>query len=145
MRLNKRVLYQVAKPVDVTKTGFIQDLAKDLFATMTKNNGIGLAAPQCGMPRQIFVMNTDGQQRVVINPQLLTVSEDRCIMTEGCLSFPNEYLDISRPATITVEYYNSDSQLVTETLTGLSARCFLHEFDHLKGITMQQKRKNFES
>jgi peptide deformylase len=145
MRLNKRVLYQVAKPVDISKTGFVQDLAEALFDTMTKNNGIGLAAPQCGIPRQIFVMSTDGQQRVVINPQILTVSKNLCIMTEGCLSFPNEYLDISRPETITVEYYNSDIQLITETLTGLSARCFLHEFDHLKGITMQQKRKNFES
>ena len=145
MRLNKRVLYQVAKPVDITKTGFIQDLARDLINTMLKNNGIGLAAPQCGIPRQIFVMNTDGQRRVVVNPQLLTVSKDCCIMTEGCLSFPNEYLDISRPTTITVEYYNSDAQLIEETLTGLSARCFLHEFDHLKGITMHQKRKNLDS
>jgi peptide deformylase len=61
-------------------------------------------------------------------------------MTEGCLSFPNEYLDVSRPSTVTVEYRNSDAQLVTETLAGLSARCFLHEFDHLNGITMHQKK-----
>jgi peptide deformylase len=120
-------------------------LTQALLNTMLKNNGIGLAAPQCGIPRQIFVMLTDGQQRVVINPQILTVSEERCIMTEGCLSFPDEYLDISRPATITVEYYNSDAQLIEETLTGLSARCFLHEFDHLKGITMHQKRSHLDS
>jgi peptide deformylase len=140
MRLNKRVLYQVAKPVDISNTGFINDLAKDLFSTMTKNNGIGLAAPQCGIPRQMFVMDTEGQRRVVVNPQILTVSQDYCIMTEGCLSFPNEYLDVSRPSTVTVEYRNSDAQLVTETLAGLSARCFLHEFDHLNGITMHQKK-----
>jgi peptide deformylase len=140
MRLNKRVLYQVAKPVDISNTGFINDLAKDLFSTMTKNNGIGLAAPQCGIPRQMFVMDTEGQRRVVVNPQILTASQDYCIMTEGCLSFPNEYLDVSRPSTVTVEYRNSDAQLVTETLAGLSARCFLHEFDHLNGITMHQKK-----
>jgi peptide deformylase len=140
MRLNKRVLYQVAKPVDIGNTGFIKDLAKDLFSTMTKNNGIGLAAPQCGIPRQMFVMDTEGQRRVVVNPQILTASQDYCIMTEGCLSFPNEYLDVSRPSTVTVEYRNSDAQLVTETLAGLSARCFLHEFDHLNGITMHQKK-----
>ena len=140
MRLNKRVVYQVAKPVDISNTGFINDLAKDLFSTMTKNNGIGLAAPQCGIPRQMFVMDTEGQRRVVVNPQILTVSQDYCIMTEGCLSFPNEYLDVSRPSIVTVEYCNSDAQLVTETLAGLSARCFLHEFDHLNGITMHQKK-----
>jgi peptide deformylase len=140
MRLNKRVLYQVAKPVDISNTGFIKDLARDLFSTMVKNNGIGLAAPQCGIPRQIFVMDTEGQRRVVVNPQLLTVSQDYCIMTEGCLSFPKEYLDVSRPSTITVKYHNSEAQLIAETLTGLSARCFLHEFDHLNGITMHQKK-----
>lgn len=145
MRLSKRVLYQVAKPVDPTQTGFVQDLAQALFNTMSKNNGIGLAAPQCGIPRQVFVMNTDGQRRVVVNPRLLTGSEEQCIMTEGCLSFPDEYLDISRPATATVEYYDVSGQLITETLTGLSARCFLHEFDHLKGITMHQKRSQLDS
>jgi peptide deformylase len=141
MRLNKRVLYQVAQPIDYTQTGFVQDLAQALFTTMANKQGIGLAAPQCGIPRRIFVMDTDQQRRVVVNPELLTVSEESCIMTEGCLSFPQEYLDISRPVQITARYRDVAGNLITETLTGLSARCFLHEFDHLNGITMHQKKE----
>jgi peptide deformylase len=141
MRLNKRVLYKVAEPVDYTQTGFVQDLAQALFATMTSKQGIGLAAPQVGIPRRIFVMDTDQQRRVVVNPEILTVSEQSCIMTEGCLSFPQEYLTISRPTQVTAQYRDAAGNLITETLTGLSARCFLHEFDHLNGITMHQKKE----
>ena len=141
MRLNKRVLYQVAQPVDYTQTGFVQDLAQALFATMISKQGIGLAAPQCGIPRRIFVMDTDQQRRVVVNPEILTASEESCIMTEGCLSFPKDYLDINRPVQVTVRYRDQTGKLITETLTGLSARCFLHEFDHLNGITMHQKKE----
>jgi peptide deformylase len=141
MRLSKRVLHQVAQPVDYTQTKFVRDLAQALFTTMANKQGIGLAAPQCGIPRRIFVMDTDQQRRVVVNPEILTVSEESCIMTEGCLSFPQEYLAISRPTQITVQYRDVAGQLVNETLTGLSARCFLHEFDHLNGITMHQKKE----
>ena len=141
MRLNKRVLYKVAEPVDYTQTEFVRDLAQALFTTMVNEQGIGLAAPQVGIPRRIFVMDTEQQRRVVVNPEILTVSEESCIMTEGCLSFPKEYLDISRPQCITVNYRDVTGALITETLTGLSARCFLHEFDHLNGITMHQKKE----
>lgn len=141
MQLTKRVLYKIAQPVDVYRVGFIKDLARDLRSTMIKNNGIGLAAPQCGIPRRIFVMYTENQHRTVVNPELLTTSADHCIINEGCLSFPNELFDISRPAVIEVKYYDESATLVTETLEGISARCFLHELDHLDGITMH-KRKN---
>jgi len=141
MKLNKRVLYQQAHPINLDQKGFIKDLSDALFDTMLANNGIGLAAPQCGIPRQMFVMCTNNQNRTVVNPKILQTSENTCIMSEGCLSFPNEFLDIHRPENITVEYYNKDTERVIEKLSGLTARCFLHEFDHLQGITMHTRKQ----
>jgi peptide deformylase len=141
MRLTRQVLYKTATPIDVTQLAFINDLSTALRETMLKNNGIGLAAPQCGIPKRIFVMYTNGQHRTVVNPEILTVSNNLCTIVEGCLSFPNKFVDVSRPDSIVVKYYNQLGSLVEETLNGIDARCFLHEHDHLDGITMYKRKK----
>lgn len=141
MRLTKQALYKTATPIDVTQLTLINDLSSALFKTMLKNNGIGLAAPQCGIPKRIFVMHTNNQHRTVVNPEILTVGGNLCTMTEGCLSFPNDYVEVSRPDSVTVKYYDQTGILVEESLDGLDARCFLHEYDHLDGITMHKRKK----
>ena len=141
MRLTRQVLYKTATPIDLNQLAFINDLSTALRETMLKNNGIGLAAPQCGIPKRIFVMYTDGQHRTVVNPEILTVSNNLCTIVEGCLSFPNDFVEVTRPNSISVKYYNQIGTLVEETLEGIDARCFLHEYDHLDGITMYKRKK----
>lgn len=121
-----------------------QDLlkvAKAMFKIMKSGNGIGLSANQVGLELNMFVMGHEPVQPkiVVINPVVLEVSNTSNSYKEGCLSFPKEYYEISRPDEIKVSYLTLDNVIVTQTFRDLWARCFLHEADHLKGITFDQR------
>lgn len=110
-------------------------LSKDMFLIMWSNGGIGLAASQCGIAVRMFIMGTqEGPNYVCINPEVVE-SGPEIIGSEGCLSYPSLWLNIKRPEWIHARYKTLDNQVVEQKFEGLLARCFVHELDHLNGIT----------
>jgi peptide deformylase len=107
---------------------------EEMHQTMKINNGIGLAAPQVGLNLNAFVMNVMGNKRTCINPSILSVSPEMENQEEGCLSFPGLRLPVNRPFSIIANWIDETGKEHTESLMGLEARCFLHEWDHCQGI-----------
>jgi peptide deformylase len=108
-------------------------LAKRLKMTMKLYAGLGLSANQCGIAERMFVIGTEEFQLVCINPKVIDqgpVVKDK----EGCLSYPALFLNVDRPSWIEVEFTDENGNVNQVKLHGLSARCFLHELDHLNGI-----------
>lgn len=118
-----------------------QTLADRMIRFMHQNKGIGLAAPQIGHSLRLFVMQVDGQPRICFNPEILDFGDIIIDFNEACLSFPGESCIISRPETITVRYQDAQGEWTQHSLTGLEARCFQHELDHLDGVTMHDRHK----
>lgn len=121
-----------------------QSIETSMIEFMLKNYGIGLAANQIGMTKRIFVMgsyNIDGFPApfAVFNPKILHTSNELESGQEGCLSYPDLWLTVKRPASIVVEYQNSKGDTYVQEMTGLVARCFQHEFDHLDGVCFVDK------
>ncbi len=117
----------------------LKKITEDMLETMYADTGVGLAATQVGLNLRLFVMDcseTHNQALVFINPEITerTGTEDAIESEEGCLSFPGVYAKITRARKITVQAFNLEGQLFTETYTGLEARCVQHELDHLDGI-----------
>jgi peptide deformylase len=108
--------------------------ASSLVETCKKNNGIGLSANQCGFPYRVFVMGSGDDYVAHFNPKITKYSETKVHMIEGCLSFPLLGLRITRPEDIEVEYQDFTGTTRQGKYTGISARCFLHELDHMNGI-----------
>lgn len=115
------------------------ELVQELFATLVEYGGVGLAAPQCGILKNIFVMGNFKKMTACINPVVVETSARSIVETEGCLSFPGLWLKVRRPETVTVQYKNIEGETVQEDLEGLEARVFLHEFDHLFGVTFDNR------
>lgn len=115
-----------------------KDLVFDLVDTLKKAQGLGLAAPQIGAGKRLFVVDLSAVDiteslKVFINPKIVT-QEGEVEMEEGCLSFPGLYLKIVRAAKIKVRATDLDGQKFELDLEGLAARAVLHEFDHLEGV-----------
>ena len=123
-------------PVDAV-TAELVHLAQDMLATMYDAPGIGLAAPQVGVTKRLIVMDCikDGPPRplILFNPQVLWQSDDLHIYEEGCLSIPEHYADISRPALVRVAWQDERGAAQEEQFAGLWATCVQHEIDHLDG------------
>lgn len=112
----------------------ILKLLDDMIDTMKHAEGVGLAAPQVGVNKNIFVLGIgDGKYRKVINPKFLEYSKEIAENDEGCLSIPGIYKKVCRPAFVKVEYINEKGEKVVEETEGLLARAFQHEYDHLQG------------
>ena len=109
-------------------------LVRRLKMTMKLYSGLGLAANQCAVKERVFVIGTDQFQMACINPKVLESSEEIVKDTEGCLSFPAFFLSIPRPKWIEVEFTNENGERKQTRLEGLTARCFLHELEHLNGV-----------
>lgn len=111
-------------------------LTKAMFETLRSapGAGIGLAAPQVGLSHRMFVMDLNTGPRACFNPRIVATADEVERADEGCLSFPNLWLKVPRPIKAAVEYQNSNGVLQEERLSGLAARCFLHELDHLNGV-----------
>ncbi|NLW12800.1 MAG: peptide deformylase [Clostridiaceae bacterium] len=118
----------------------LQILIDDMFETMYENNGIGLAAPQVGILRRLFVMDLhDGNEPVVaINP-VITDAEGSQIGQEGCLSIPGSYGDVERPASLVLKALDRNGQPFEMRAEELTAVCISHETDHLDGILFRDK------
>mgnify|MGYP001254449927 CR=1 FL=1 len=127
------ILTQVMPVVDKPK--YVEILSKGMFQLMWEKEGIGLAAPQVGMFLRMFIMGSkEGPHYVCINPEVIEVSENQILDAEGCLTFPNLWLNISRPEWVDARYQTLDGSIVERRFEGLMARCYLHELDHLNGI-----------
>jgi peptide deformylase len=109
-------------------------LVRRLKMTMKLYSGLGLAANQCAVKERVFVIGTDQFQMACINPKVIESSEEIVKDTEGCLSFPAFFLSIPRPKWIEVEFTDENGQRKQTRLDGLTARCFLHELEHLNGV-----------
>lgn len=110
------------------------NLIERLRLTMKQYGGIGLSANQCGVAERVFVLGYEDWFLACINPKVLEVSAKATTDNEGCLSFPGLYCKIPRPDSIKVEFTNPLGEVVQTTLEGLTARCFLHELDHMNGV-----------
>lgn len=122
----------------------LQQLIDDMFETMYDAPGIGLAAIQVGVPKRILVIDLQEPDEetgeavknpmVFINPQVLDGSDELSVYNEGCLSVPEQYAEVERPATIRASWMDRNGRIHEETLDGLLATCLQHEMDHLEGI-----------
>lgn len=128
-------LHTVAKPV-VQVDDRIRRLIDDMFETMYAADGVGLAASQVDVHEQVIVIDTSetrDQPLVLINPELLSASEERVIDDEGCLSVPSIYDKVSRAARVRVRALGREGETVEFDAEGLLSKCVQHEMDHLKG------------
>jgi peptide deformylase len=117
----------------------IQSLAADMFETMYDAPGIGLAAIQVGVRKRIITMDLakkdeERKAQVLINPEILSTSEERSVYEEGCLSIPEFYEEVERPAQVKVRYTDLDGHAHEIEASGLLATCLQHEIDHLNGV-----------
>ena len=115
-------------------------LIDDMVDTMNNAGGVGLAAPQVGSNKRIFVIDIeDGIVRKVINPEFLEYSDEIVEHEEGCLSIPGVYKKVKRPARVKIKYQNEKGEEVIEEAEGLLSRAFQHENDHLNSILFVDK------
>jgi peptide deformylase len=131
-------LRSVSKPVAGIDDA-IRTLVADMFDTMYKAPGIGLAAIQVAVPARVVVMDLskreeNAQPRVFINPEITWRSEDTSLYEEGCLSIPDIHEDVERPARVKVKYLDLDGKPQEADAEGLFATCIQHEVDHLNGV-----------
>lgn len=117
-------------------------LYTDLAETMRENNGMGLSANQIGVRTRAFVMRSE-EIIGVFNPRVVDESSETVILEEGCLSYPNLFVKIKRPKSIKVRFTTPDGQTSTKTFTGMTARVFLHELDHLDGIAHTSRANRY--
>ena len=132
-------LKTVADPVqEIDDT--LRRLADDMLQTMHEAPGIGLAAPQVGVMSRMLVMDcvkeegAPARPMVLINPEVTWTSEERNVYEEGCLSIPEQYADVERPAEVEVRWTGLDGKEQGERFAGLWATCVQHEIDHLNGV-----------
>lgn len=132
------VLKQKSLPVERVDDG-LRALMDDMLETMYAAPGIGLAAIQVGVPKRVIVMDISREEgvkepRFFVNPEILWASEETIPYEEGCLSIPEVYDEVERPARVKLRYLNYDGETIEEEAEGLYAVCIQHEMDHLEGI-----------
>ena len=129
----------------IKKCSYDLDRSK-LSYTLTENmfhhNGVGLSANQIGIEERAFVMMIDIDLQETItcfNPRIIKESKDEVVMEEGCLSYPELFIEISRPSSIIVKYEDEGKSIIKRRLDGFIARIFQHEYDHMEGIDFTQR------
>jgi peptide deformylase len=146
MKLTRKVLYRAAKHATFELPARNLYLASCMIDFMREHNGIGLAAPQIGLGRRLFVMEIDNMTWHFFNPEITEYSQITEDFNEACLSFPGDRCIITRPRDILVKFQDHQGSWHEQTFSGIASRCFQHELDHLDGITMwdRQKEKHAE-
>ncbi len=132
------LLRLVSKPVERVDDE-LKKFAADMLETMYDAPGIGLAAIQVGQPLRMLVIDLakEGETpepQVFINPEILSSSDDRSTYEEGCLSIPDYYAEVERPASVRVKYLDREGAVQEAEADGLLATCLQHEIDHLNGV-----------
>jgi peptide deformylase len=127
-----------SQPVEAVDDA-LRALMDDMLETMYAAPGIGLAAIQIGVPKQVIVMDLaregeEKQPRYFVNPEILWASDDTQPYEEGCLSIPEIYDEVERPSRVKLRYLNYQGEQVEEDAEGLFAVCIQHEMDHLEGV-----------
>ena len=136
--IGDEILRKECKPVK-EMTPRLKELIEDMFETMYETGGVGLAAPQVGILKQIVVIDVeDGNQYVLINPEI-TETEGEQTGPEECLSVPGKSGTVTRPEKVTVKAYNEDMEPIELTGEGFLARAICHECDHLHGCLYVDK------
>ena len=132
------LLRQKSKPLKkVTKKDV--ELSKNMTNIMKKAPGVGLAANQIGILKQIITVHIQDKEKEIekiytlFNPRIVNASKELIVMEEGCLSLPKQFANIERPQSVTVSYLNESNKIVEEKKEGLEARILQHEIDHLSG------------
>ena len=137
------VLREKALEADLNKPEEIKALVQDLKDTLARADGCGLAAPQIGVSQRVVIVDGDvvadtydylkGFRRTLINPVIVEESKEQTTYSEGCLSIPGIYCDITRPKSIRVEYFDEELKPQSEVFDNLAARMIQHELSHLDG------------
>ena len=138
IKLPDKRLRLVSEPVKRVDAG-IRKLADDMFETMYKAPGIGLAAIQVGVPKRLVVMDLSKKEdahepQVFVNPEVTWRSDEKSTREEGCLSIPEYYEEVERPAQVKVKYLDLDGKAHEVEADGLFATCLQHEIDHINGV-----------
>ena len=136
---NNPKLLEVSEEWDFRIDGSPEELVRAMSKFMTDTGGVGLAAPQLGIKKRIFIMGNFIKLVACINPKIVSLSDERDNDLEGCLSFPDLFMKVKRPTTAVVQYHTISGELVERELTGFECRVFLHEYDHLIGVTFDQR------
>jgi peptide deformylase len=106
-----------------------------MFGALYEGRGVGLAGPQVGLLKRIFVVHVEGNiPRVFINPSIIETSPETVKYEEGCLSLPGVWADVIRPRTVKIQAWNERGRPFTMETEGVLARVILHEYDHLEGV-----------
>jgi peptide deformylase len=138
IKLPDKRLRLVSEPVKRIDDG-VRKLVDDMFDTMYKAPGIGLAAIQIGVPKRVVILDLskkedDHKPLVFINPEVTWASEEKSKYEEGCLSIPEYYEEVERPAKVKVKYLDLDGEAHETEVKGLLATCLQHEIDHINGV-----------
>ncbi|MEB3178513.1 MAG: peptide deformylase [Nostocaceae cyanobacterium] len=144
--LGDRVLRQGAKRVTKIDNE-LRQIVREMLQTMYSKDGIGLAAPQVGINKQLIVIDCEPDNPanvplVLVNPTIKKVSNELCVAQEGCLSIPNVYLDVRRPQVVEIAYKDEYGRPRTMQAGDLLGRCIQHEMDHLNGVLFVDRVEN---
>ncbi len=144
--LGDRVLRQPAKRINKVDDS-VRQLTKEMLQTMYSASGIGLAAPQVAVNKQLIVIdcepdNTATPPLVLVNPQITTYSRELCLIEEGCLSIPGVYLEVTRPKVIEVSFKDEQGRPHKIQVTEILSRVIQHEMDHLNGVMFVDRVDN---
>jgi peptide deformylase len=129
------------KDVNLKDPGFEpKEVKEQMVEIMLQHNGIGLSASQVGLDAQLFVMGDSKENSTMcINPTILQYTSDTVVDVEGCLSFPNIYVKVKRPKEILAQFWDENLEEQIVRIEGYSAKCYLHEWDHLQGVTFKDR------
>ena len=150
------IVYHPNKFLDIKSSAFdltndkidnyndIEQFESDMIKLMVGNRGIGLAANQIGITKRFFAIGSDTfdkiQKPVIMwNPEIENESEEKTLDIEGCLSFPNVFLQVLRPKKVDVKWQDKNGTTMKSTLDNYESKCFQHELDHLNGITFNKR------
>jgi peptide deformylase len=137
-----------ARPVGPQDADTVRHLIPRMFATMYRAPGIGLAAPQVGVGLRLTVIDLMRDEKpdpiVLVNPELVAASDELATREEGCLSLPNQFAEISRPARVKVQYLDQEGARREIEADGLLAACIQHEMDHLNGVLFVDHLSNLK-
>lgn len=140
------VLKKVCTPIEESYPN-LQELISNMFETMYNASGVGLAAPQIGLPIRLFIVDTGGGddkdkdrfKKIFINAEILEETGEPWAFNEGCLSIPEIREDVMRKPNVRIRYYDENWKLHEEEMTGMPARVIQHEYDHIEGTLFTDK------
>ena len=135
------ILSKELADVDLKNPGFDpKELKEQMVELMVSKRGLGLSACQVGLDYKVFIIGDNKENCMMfINPEVISVSEETELDVEGCLSFPDMFVRMARPNVVEAKWYDEEFKEQSGSFEGYTARCFLHEFDHLYGVLYKDK------